>query len=225
MILRASSEQDGKTALAELCRRYWYPLYSYARRKGNGVEDAEDLTQAFFAKLLSGTGLDDVSPKRGKFRAFLLAGINHFMIDEWRKSDTKKRGADFDLLSIDTQWAEGRLEKEPQNSCDPEAFFDRGWALTLVDRVMAELEREYQHSKKAGLFDLLRTCLTGGNEKSYAELADEAGMSEGGFTMAVHRLRRKFGEMIRDEVKDTLDDDEDIDTEVRWLLLILGKTL
>jgi len=227
VILRADLElgSEGEavgSALAELCRVYWYPLYSYVRRQGYGKEDAEDLTQAFFARLLSRSGLGGGDPEIGRFRSFLLTSMKRFLIDEWRKAKSLRREGETSLVSIDASEAEKRFAQEPDLKHDAERMFDRGWAILVVNRVQDRLAEDYRLAGRSELHGLLSSCLGGGQDERYAELAARAGMSVGGFTMAVHRFRRRFADEIRKEIAETVDDPSEIDDEVRWLMAVLG---
>jgi len=225
MVLRAgqsegSDERD--RALAALCRNYWFPLYAFARYSGKSPEDAEDLTQAFFSHLLQESRLGKLDPKRGRFRSFLLAALKRFMIDDWRRSRSEKRGGDTELFSLDREDFESRIEPDVDSAESVDRHFDRAWAVAIVDRVYAQLEAEYEKAGKPEVFRRLRQCLLGEAESSYAELAAETGMSLDGFTMAVYRLRRRFGEKLRHEIAQTIDSPEEIDEELRWLFLVLS---
>jgi RNA polymerase sigma factor (sigma-70 family) len=210
------------SALAELCRVYWYPLYSYVRRQGYSKEDAEDLTQAFFARLLSRTGLGGGDPEIGRFRSFLLTSMKRFLIDEWRKMKSQRREGETSAIRIDASGAEDRYAKETGLGYDAERIYDRGWALTVIERVQDRLAEDYRLAGRSELHGLLSACLDGGQEETYAELAPRAGMSVGGFTMAVHRYRRRFAEEIRKEIAETVDDPAEVDDELRWLMTVLG---
>lgn len=224
MVLRIGDSSDERAeALAQLCRNYWFPLYAYARRRGNSPEDSEDLTQTFVARLLESADFSELIPNRGKFRSFLLTSFQRFMVDEWRKEQSQKRGGASADFSMDADEFEERLAAVPGSEDDPEYAFDRSWAVSLVDRVYEELANEYERAGKSELYRHLRECLLGGTDRIYADYADELGMSEGGFTMAVHRLRRRFGDEIRGEVAHTVSDESEVDEEVRWLLTVIGR--
>ena len=220
---RHSTVQSEK-ALEELCRTYWYPLYAYVRRRGHSPEDAQDLTQEFFARLLEGQSLAGADPELGRFRSFLLTSMNHFLTDEWKKANAKKRGGGCEVLSLDWAAAEERFDLEPVDDCTPDKLFEKQWALTLLAEVLNRLELEYQQEGKADLFAALKQTLMGSRESQpYAELAGALGLNEGAVKVAVHRLRKRYRELIRDEIAGTLDRTQDIDQEMRHLFRSLAR--
>ena len=180
-----------------------YPLYVYARRRGNSPEDAQDLTQEFFAQLLEGRVLAAADWDRGRFRSFLLAAMNHFLTDEWKKARAKKRGGGCQMLSLDWAAAEERFDLEPADDSAPDKLFEKHWALALLGEVLNRLESEYQQEGKAGLFAALKQTLerAAASRSLYAELAAELGMNESAVKVAVHRLRKRyrssFGKKLR----------------------------
>jgi RNA polymerase sigma-70 factor (ECF subfamily) len=205
-------------ALERLCDVYWYPIYSYLRRQNHARHDAQDLTQAFFAHLLANERLRQVHPAKGKFRSFLLASLRHFLANEWDKRQTLKRGGQFKLVSLDEQMAEERFHHEPSHAETPDKAFEQTWAMTVLDAVFAGLRQEYTTDGKAGLFDALRTYLSGDKGVvPYAETAAKFGLSEGAVKMAVLRMRRRFGELLRAEIARTVSRPEEIDEEIRCL--------
>jgi RNA polymerase sigma factor (sigma-70 family) len=202
-------------ALEKLCRQYWPPIYSFVRRRGADRHEAEDLTQAFFAHLLDKESLRKVDPQKGKFRTFLLASLTNFLANEWDKRQTLKRGGQYQIMPLH-EVAEEMYHREPAGSTSPEKLFDRRWALLLVESVRAQLKAEY--SDKAELFAKLEPGLTGELDAGwYANTAAELGMSEGATRVALHRLRRRFGDLLREEVAQTVTSDEEIDEEIRHL--------
>lgn len=227
-LIRRIDDSDGggarEVALAEMCRIYWFPLYAFVRRNGKSREDAEDLTQSFFAHLLSKEPFGDLSSDKGLFRTFLLKSLKHFLIDDVRREQSAKRGGDVKVLSIDVDDFENRIAAESENSDDLDLYFDRAWAVALVDQVYAKLGADYKKAGKGELFVLLKTCLLGKGDRSYVDMANAVGMSEGGFTMAVQRIRKRFGEEIRAEVEKVVSDPSEVDDELRWLLTVLGGT-
>ena len=219
---RGDSARAGP-ALARLCQTYWYPLYAYARRRGYRAHDAQDLTQDFFARLLDGRLLARADPGRGRFRSFLLASMNNFLANEWEKARAGKRGGGRPALSLDLAAAEQRYDLEPVDDATPDKAFDKQWALRLLEAVLTRLEQEYRREGKAALFALLKTSLTGARESQpYAELAASMGMSEGAIKVAVHRLRRRYRDLIREEIAQTVASPEEVDSEMRHLLEALG---
>jgi RNA polymerase sigma factor (sigma-70 family) len=212
-----------RQALAGLCQTYWYPLYAYVRRRGNSPHDAQDLTQEFFAHLLERQSLAGADPACGRFRSFLLTAMNHFLIHEWHKARAKKRGGGGQIVSLDLAAAEDRFDLEPADLATPDKIFDKQWALTLLDGVLNRLESEYQRGGKHDLFTALKQTLTGSRESQpYVELAVTLGMNEGAVKVAVHRLRKRYRELIRAEIAHTLDPSQDIEEEMRHLTSALA---
>jgi RNA polymerase sigma factor (sigma-70 family) len=218
---KSSARSDG--ALAELCRTYWYPLYAYVRRRGHSREDAEDLVQAFFARFLEKNYLEGLSSERGKFRAFLLASLKHFLANEWDKAGRLKRGGGVEHLSLDWQDANGRYHLDPADTASPDQLFDREWALALLGRVVMRLREECATAGKARLFQRAKTFLTVGESATpYGRAATELGMEEGALRVAVHRLRKRYRELLRDEIAQTLEDPAAADEELRSLRAALA---
>ena len=213
---RSTPQSDG--ALEELCRSYWFPLYAYVRRHGHNKEDAEDLTQAFFARFLEKNYLEGLSAERGRFRAFLLASLKHFLINDWKKSQRQKRGGGEMPLSLDWQTADTIFQVAAVNEPSPDKAFDREWALALLAKVIERLQKECEADGKAKLFGQLKIFLTAGKgELSHAEAATKLGMDETAVRVAVHRLRKRYRQLLRDEIAQTLADDADVDEEMRAL--------
>lgn len=204
MILAARDPVGARAALGELCHVYWFPLYAYVRRRGYSAEDAQDLTQTFFARLLEKNWLDTVAPEKGRFRAFLLAALKHFLANEWDKAQAQKRGGGAIPVSLD---AETRYQREPLNELSPDRLFDRQWALALLDIVLNRLRDEHDTAEKRRLFEALRGTLTGDQpEAGYAELGRQLGLNEGAIKVAVHRLRKRYRELLRAEIAQTVSD-------------------
>lgn len=211
-------------ALETLCKTYWFPLYAYLRRHGCDSNQAEDYTQAFFTGLLAKGGLRLADPKRGKFRSFLLGSLKHFLSNERARAKAKKRGGGRKILSLDFQSAESQYALEPRDELSPEKLFERSWALTVLDRTMARLQAEAIGTNKQKLFDRLKVYLTA--EKSsipYRDVAAELDMAEGALRVAVHRLRRRYRELLRDEIAQTVISDDQINEEIRDLFAALGS--
>lgn len=210
-----AEEEHARMAMEDLCRTYWYPLYAYVRRRGHSKEDAEDLTQAFFARLCARNDLDGLNPERGRFRAFLLAALKHFLANEWDRSQRLKRGGGVTFLSLDAQDAEERYRIEPSHHLSPDKLYDRAWAMTLLERVVGKLEAV--HAGNAA-FVRLKPCLTGGRDAlDYAAVATEIGMSESAVRVAAHRLRRQYRELLRAEIAETLDEPGEFEDELQAL--------
>jgi RNA polymerase sigma factor (sigma-70 family) len=220
---RKETSEQSAAALETLCRAYWYPLYAYVRRCGQSPHDAQDLTQEFFARLLEKSCLKAVDPDKGRFRTFLLVALKRFLANEWDRARTQKRGGARTHVSLDTAAAETRYEPEAAMLSTPERIFDRHWALTLLDQTMARLKQDFAGAGKSDEFDRIKVFLTAEKGSiSYAETAKAAGMSEGALRVAVHRLRKRFREIFRQEIAHTVASPEAIDEEVRYLMSVLA---
>jgi RNA polymerase sigma factor (sigma-70 family) len=205
-------------ALEELCRAYWFPLYAYVRRRGHTREDAEDLTQAFFARFLKKNYLAGLSAERGRFRAFLLASLKHFLANEWDKSQRQKRGGGVTPLSLDWQTADTQFQIAATAEPSPDKAFDREWAVTLLAKVIERLRAECDAEGRARQFAELKIFLTAGKgELSHADAAKALGLDEGAVRVAVHRLRKRYRQLLRNEIAQTLADAGDVDEEMRAL--------
>jgi RNA polymerase sigma-70 factor (ECF subfamily) len=205
-------------ALATLCETYWYPLYAFLRSRGYSAEDAQDLTQSFFARLLEKETLRHADPTRGRFRSFLLASLKNFAANERDRTVAARRGGGVPAISLELETAEGRFGMELPSDETPERIYDRHWALALLDRAMSRLSAEAAHSGKPFQFDRLKPYLTGDQPRlSYSETALDLETSEGAVKVAVHRLRRRFRDLVRDEIAQTLSSPDDIDDELRHL--------
>lgn len=206
-------------ALEQLCRTYWYPLYAFVRRQGNEAHDAEDLIQDFFARFLARQYFDRSDPARGRFRSFLLACMKNFLAEQHRYAGRLKRGGGQSLISWDSQTAEERYRLEPADPDTPDKVYDRRWALTLLENAMARLGNEQSAGGKQKVFALLRDCLWGEDSgMGYAEMAVRLGMTEGALKVAAHRLRRRYRELLREEVAQTVATGDEIDAELRHLI-------
>lgn len=225
VVLRAGgATSDGSAAaLEQLCRTYWYPLYSYARRTGMAAHDAEDLTQSFFAYLLEKDTISRANRERGRFRSFLLTAFTNFAANERAHHATAKRGGGKAHIHLDSLQAEERYQYEPRSDLSPEKLYDQKWAASLLNQVMQLLSTEYNSLGKGRLFDVLRGVIWGGRQEGgYATLASQVGMSEGAFKVAVHRLRSRFRECLHQEVAQTVATPGEIEDELRHLLSSLG---
>jgi RNA polymerase sigma factor (sigma-70 family) len=221
---RDGDSPQARDALAALCGTYWYPLYAFVRRQGNSADAAQDLTQEFFARLLEKDFLAVVDREKGKFRSFLLAACKHFLSNERDRARAQKRGGGRQPLSIDARDAESRYLLEPADPLTPEKLFERRWALTLLEQVLARLRDEFGRAGKEQLFDRLKSYLTGAPDgASYAEAASELEMSEGAVKVAVHRLRRRYRDLLHDEIARTTDSPADVDDEIRCLFAALAS--
>jgi RNA polymerase sigma-70 factor (ECF subfamily) len=213
---------QARESLAALCGAYWYPLYAYIRRRGHGPEQAQDLTQDFFALVLERELLAQADPGRGRFRSFLRAVCAHYLADQHDREIAHKRGGGRPALSIDAVDAEGRYTREPAYELTPERIFDRSWALTLLGRVLEQLRREYHDAGRAATFEELHVILTGSpHSVAYGTIAERLGSSEGAVRVAVHRLRRRYGLLLRREIAATVDNPAEIDDEIRALFAAL----
>ena len=211
-------------ALEELCRTYWYPLYAYVRRHGHSREDAEDLTQGFFARLLEKNYLEGLSSDKGKFRAFLLVALKRFLANEWDRANRQKRGGGSPLLSLDWEDADQRYQIIPADNLSPDKLYDRAWAMTVLERVIIRLRDESVAEGKSRLYECLKPFLMlGKSEIPYARAAAALAMSEGSVRVAVHRLRRRYRELLREEIAQTLSDPSQAEAEIQALLGALGE--
>lgn len=209
---------EADAAMAELCRTYWYPLYAYVRRRGCSREDAEDLTQGFFVRLLSGHDLDGLSSDKGRFRAFLLAALKHYLANEWDRARRQKRGGGIPHLSLDWRDADTRYCQDVVDPLSPDRAYDRAWAVALLEKVIGRLRDESPNAGNAAPFETLKPFLTGGRKAmAYADAAAALGMAEPAARVAVHRLRRRYRELLREEICHTLTDPALADDELRAL--------
>ena len=218
-----NTSSGGQAALEKLCRIYWYPLYSFVRFSGSAPADAQDLTQGFFLQLLKSNFLGAVSPRKGKFRSFLLASLKHYLSNERDRARALKRGGGIAPISIDEQDAENRYRLEPVDQMTPEKLYERRWALTVLDLALARLKEEYASSGRLHLFDQLKEELTGGETcDSHAEIGRQLGMTPGAVKVAAHRLRKRYRECLRAEIANTLADPDEVDEEIRHLFQALN---
>ena len=218
---RTGKSVESRTALEALCGAYWFPLYAFIRREGYAAEEARDLTQGYFARLVERRDLKDVRPELGRFRSFLLVSVKHFLSNERDRERAKKRSPGSPLVSLDAQDAEARYSFEPADALTPETLFERKWAMTVLERTLGRLGEE-NAGQKAQRFEALRAHLSGDEPAaSYRELGETLGMSEDAVKVAVHRLRRRFGELLREEIADTVREPGEVDDEIRHLLGVL----
>lgn len=212
------STPQSNEALEQLCKTYWFPLYAYVRRRGYTKEDAEDLTQAFFARFLAKNYLEGLSAERGRFRAFLLASLKHFIINDWKKSQSLKRGGGQTPFSLDWQTADTKFQIASTNEPSPDKVFDREWALALLSKVIEQLREECEAAGKGKLFKQLKIFLTiGKDHAAQADVAKALNMEETTVRVAIHRLRKRYRELLRDEIAQTLTCAMDVDEEMRAL--------
>ena len=218
---------DARTAMADLCRAYWYPLYALLRRRCRDGHEAQDLTQEFFSKLLEQDFLRNIDPAKGRFRAFLLAAVKHFLSNEWDKNNAAKRGGgtrslSLDALAFDWDSGESRFLTEPSHDITPERLFERQWALALLERVLDRLRDEHHGNDKQLQFETLKPFLSVDRESAnYADAADRLNSTESAVRVAAHRLRKRYRALLRDEIAQTVATADDIDDELRYLFVVL----
>jgi len=211
-------------ALEKLCRAYWYPLYAFVRRRGADPQEAEDLTQEFFSHLFECNALKHLDEEKGKFRSFLLSALSNFLINEWDKRCAQKRGGKCEIISWDQLNAEARYSHEPAHHLTPDRLFERRWAIVLLDHALQRLDSEYAAAGKQQVYDALRDALTAETSAGfYSQKAAELRMPEGSVRVALHRLRRRFGELLRSEIAYTVADAGEIEDEIRHLLKAIAE--
>jgi DNA-directed RNA polymerase specialized sigma24 family protein len=224
VILAGDREQEGSAdALADLCRTYWYPLYAFVRRQGYNADDAADLTQGFFARFLERNDVAAARQERGRFRSYLLACMKHYVANEWDRGRAQKRGGGKAPISIDTMVAEERYGLEPGHDLTPEKLFERRWALTLLDHVLGELRDDYESKGKLQVFEQLRPFITSeGSPGQRREAAAMLELSDGALNVALHRLRKRYRDLLRKHIADTVGDEKHVDEEIRDLFTALA---
>jgi DNA-directed RNA polymerase specialized sigma24 family protein len=216
--------EPGQNALETLCRAYWFPIYVYVRRKGYGPDEAEDLTQGFFVQLIAKEHFRLADRTKGKFRTFLLAMLDYYLAREWNRAHRQKRGGQFVFVSIDQQSPEERYQVEPVDDDTPEKKFLRQWALTVLKQAMNALQAECEATGKGPLFREAKNLLSGErNGAAYAKIGERLTMAEGTVRVAVHRLRQRYGELLRLEVAHTVANDEEVEAELRYLIQVLSQ--
>ena len=221
---RGKESPQSAAALEKLCRIYWFPLYAYIRRSGQSKENAEDLTQAFFARLLEKKFLDAAQQERGRFRSFLLVALKRFLTNEWERAHAQKRGGFQAQMSLDTEMAEQKFQSElAAAEIPPDRAFERRWTLTLLEQTMSRLRREFERAGKISEFDRLKIFLTADKKEiPYVTVATELGMNESALRVAVHRLRKRYRELFREEIAHTLAEGESVDEELRYLMSVMS---
>ena len=224
LVIAAAGLSPGSAgALAELCEAYWYPAYAYVRRSGYSVDDAADLTQAFFTRVLEKGFLKEARPERGRFRSFLLASLRHFILNERDWKNARKRGGDVLHVPIDFGEGEDRYQREPPDDMTPERIYERRWTLDVINRAITRLAAKYTASGRLALFVRLTPYLTGDEPQSYAALAASTGSSENALRQAVHRLRKEFRATLRETIAETVESGDDVDDELRYLLRVIAR--
>jgi len=224
LVLAAGDPQgkEARSALVSLCGGYWYPLYAYVRRRGYPADQAQDLTQEFFVRVLDGRYLDRADPEKGRFRAFILTSLKFFLADEADRNRTQKRGSG-KVVSLEISSGEERYQLDPGHNETPECIFERRWALSVINRVVERLRNEFVHHGRLEHFERLKVFLLGQSDAPYAELAREMNTSEGALKVAIHRLRKRYRELFRQEIADTVADPSDVESELRFLVTVLTR--
>lgn len=213
--------KEARPALVALCESYWYPLYAYLRRRGYAAEQAQDLTQEFFVRVLEGRYLDPADPEKGRFRAFLLSSLKFFVADEGDRNRALKRGGGA-VLPLEFSSGEERYQHEPVHNETPERIFERRWALSVLDRVTTSLRDEFVRHGRPEHFERLKVFLLGGSDAPYAALAREMNTTEGALKVAIHRLRKRYRELFRLEIAHTVADPAEVEAEMRFLATVLA---
>ena len=224
MVVAAGDPQrkEARSALVSLCETYWYPLYAYLRRRSYPPDQAQDLTQEFFIRLLEGRYLDRADPEKGRFRSFLLVSLKFFVADQEDRSRARKRGGGM-LVPMELSSGEERYQREPAHSETPERIFERRWALSMLDRVLEKLRQEFILHGRLEHFERLKVFLLGQSDAPYAALARDMNTSEGTLKVAIHRLRKRYRELFRLEIADTVADPAEVESELRFLATVLSK--
>jgi RNA polymerase sigma factor (sigma-70 family) len=217
--------KDSRSALVSLCENYWYPLYAYLRRRGHAPDEAQDLTQEFFMRVLGGRYLDKADPEKGRFRSFILTSLKFFAADEQDRQRAQKRGGgavvSFEFSSGES--GEERYQREPGHDETPDRIFERRWALSMLERVMERLRDDFVQHDRPENFERMKVFLLGQSEASYAALAGEMNTSEGALKVAIHRLRKRYRELFRQEIADTVADPAEVESELRYLAAVLTR--
>jgi RNA polymerase sigma-70 factor (ECF subfamily) len=217
-------EREAQEALNQLCESYWYPLYAYVRRRVDNVDDAQDLTQAFFVHLLEKGAVARADRSRGRFRAFLLTAVKNFLANEWQKEGAQKRGGERLKLSLDFDAGESKFRLEPAHELTPEKLFERRWVTTLLDRVLERMQTELADAGKREHFEHLKAALTGDLEAvDYQRAARALEITPAAAKQAAYRLRKRYRKLFREEVARTVADDSEVDEEISRLLATFGQ--
>ncbi len=214
--------KEARSALVSLCENYWYPLYAYLRRRGYSAEEAQDLTQEFFVRVLEGRYLDRADPGKGRFRSFILTSLRFFVADEEDRQRALKRGRGM-VVTLEFSSGEERYQREPGHDETPERIFERRWALAVLDRVVEKLREEFVHHGRLGHFEQLKVFLLGQSDAPYAALAQKMKTSEGALKVAIHRLRKRYRELFRQEIADTVANPAEVESELRFLAAVLTR--
>lgn len=226
MILRAGGgdSPEAREALAQLCRNYWYPIYAYLRRDGRSHEDSQDLTQSFYEHLFERNFIERAKPEKGRFRSFLLGALKRFVFDQGDKTRAQKRGGDRIFVSLDAGIAEDRFRGEPVETLDPQKIYERRFAMALLERVFHRLQSDFAAKGRQAVFSRLHIYLREGKEGGrYAEAAADLGMQENAVKVEVMRMRKKFRDLFREEIAQTVNEVGEIEDEIRHLMAVLRE--
>jgi RNA polymerase sigma-70 factor (ECF subfamily) len=221
--LDEASQTRAREALEELCRAYWYPLYAFVRSRGYSAVDAQDLTQAFFTRIIEAGGFASADRERGRFRSYLLGAMKHFLANEWHRAQTQKRGGQVQFIEWDALDPEARYAGASKPSDHPEHLFDRAWALETIAGALQALRDQMVEAGKSEQFDALKGSLTGEDDSPREEIAARLDMSEGAVKVAVHRLRQRYRSLLRAAVAETVSNEADLDDEMRYLVAVLRR--
>lgn len=222
---RDQSAPGSAEALESLCGSYWYPLYAFVRRQGRSPHDAQDLTQAFFARLLQKDYLQSAAREKGRFRTFLIVALKRFLANEWDRARAQKRGGGRTFLSFDNAEAERRYEAEPSDGSRADRIYERRWALTLLEQALRRLREDYERTNRSGDYENLKPFLAAERGTiPYVQIASELGTSEGAARVLIHRLRKQFRVLFREEIAQTVSDPAEVDDEVRYVVSVLSAT-
>jgi RNA polymerase sigma-70 factor (ECF subfamily) len=222
LAVHGAPDLESREAMEVLCRQYWFPLYAFVRRRGYTTEESQDLTQEFFTRLIERQDFRQADREKGRFRSFLLGCMKHFLADEWDKTQAQKRGGGRTKLSLDYERAEGLMAELAEARISAEQLYDRQWAQTTLACALHRLEDEYRKGGRGEVFEALKPILAQGDrELSYKALGDSLGLSEGAVKVAVHRMRKRFGQQLQDEIADTLVDSAEVEAELKYLLSLL----
>lgn len=214
--------KGARLALVSLCENYWYPLYAWLRRRGHSADEAQDLTQEFFVRVLEGRYLDRADPDKGRFRSFILTSLKFFVADEEDRQRARKRGGGA-IVPLEFSSGEERYQREPSHDETPERIFERRWALSVLDRVVEKLREEFVRHGRPEHFERLKVFLLGKSDAPYTALALEMKTSEGALKVAIHRLRKRYRDLFRQEIADTVADPAEVESELRFLAAVLSK--
>lgn len=217
------SDEEYQVALSELCEAYWFPVYAHCRRKGATPDDAEDQAQEFFARVLAGNLIQSADPNRGRFRSYLLTALDHFLSNEYRKASAQKRGGNVKHIAIDVASAESQIGVQPASNLTAEDEFERRWAVVMLTTVYERLQAEQTDERRRDQFAALRDFLPGNAEVPYSAVTERLKMSEGAVKVAIHRLRKRFGKLLREEIAQTVASVDDVNDEIRRLQTALAK--